>query len=78
MIARGYSLLEYNIPAERLADAEKITPGFNSPTVSVLEDDAWRAVRVMVSRSDIIRVMEQLEEVGASAVLETQINNCRL
>src|SRR6185369_5996474 len=34
VIARSYSLLEYNVPRARLADAEKITPGFNSPTVS--------------------------------------------
>ena len=29
-------------------------------------------------RGDIIGVMEQLEALGASAILETQINNCRL
>ena len=29
----GYSLLEYNVPRGKLAEAEKITPGFNSPTV---------------------------------------------
>ena len=37
VIARSYSLLEYNVPRGKLADAEKITPGFNSPTVS-----AWK------------------------------------
>ena len=31
-----------------LADAEKITPGFNSPTVMALEDPEWCAVRAMV------------------------------
>lgn len=78
VIARAYSLLEYNIPRERLSDAEKITPGFNSPTVNSLEDRNWCAVRAMVRRSDIISVMEQLEAVGATAILETQITNCRL
>ena len=78
VIARSYSLLEYNIPRTKLAEAEKITPGFNSPTVNALEDPQWCAIRVMVKRSEIITVMEQLEEVGASAILETQINNCRL
>jgi len=78
IIARAYSLLEYNVPRAKLPEAEKITPGFNSPTVSALEDPAWCAVRAMVKRSEVIRIMEQLESLGASAILETQINNCRL
>jgi ATP phosphoribosyltransferase len=78
VIARSYSLLEYNIPRDKLAEAEKITPGYNSPTVNQLEDPTWCAIRVMVKRSEVIGVMEQLEALGASAILETQINNCRL
>lgn len=78
VIARSWSLLEYNLPRTKLAEAEKITPGFNSPTVNPLEDPAWCAVRVMVRRSEVIDVMEKLEKLGAHAVLETQINNCRL
>jgi len=78
VIARSYSLLEYNVPRTKLAAAERITPGFNSPTVSALEDSAWCAVRVMVRRGEVIGIMEQLESVGATAILETQIANCRL
>jgi len=78
VIARSYSLLEYNIPRDQLAAAEKITPGFKSPTVNPLEDPDWCAIRVMVKRSDIQDVMEQLEAIGASAILETHISNCRL
>src|SRR6476660_8691855 len=76
--ARSWSLVEYNIPRTKLAEAEKITPGFNSPTVNALEDPAWCAVRVMVQRGEVINVMERLEKLGAHAILETQINNCRL
>ena len=78
VIARDYSLLEYNIPRDKLSQAEQITPGFNSPTVSALESSQWCAVRVMVKRKDVIATMERLESVGASAILETAINNCRL
>lgn len=78
IIARSYSLLEYNIPRAHLPQAEEITPGFNSPTVNSLEDSKWCSVRVMVKRADIVNVMEQLEALGASAILETAINNCRL
>lgn len=78
VIARDYSLLEYNIHRSQLAMAEQVTPGFTSPTVSALEDSQWCAVRVMVRRSEVITVMEKLEALGASAILETAINNCRL
>jgi ATP phosphoribosyltransferase len=78
VIARSYSLLEYNVPRAKLREAEQITPGFNSPTVSALEDPNWCAVRVMVRRNEVISIMERLEALGASAILETQITNCRL
>jgi ATP phosphoribosyltransferase len=78
VIARSWSLLEYNVPRSRLAEAEKITPGFNSPTIMQLEDAEWCAVRAMVRRGEAHAIMERLEAIGASAVIETQIANCRL
>ncbi|MDA1179644.1 MAG: ATP phosphoribosyltransferase, partial [Planctomycetota bacterium] len=78
VIARSYSLLEYNVPRAKLAQAETITPGFRSPTVTSLEDPEWCSVRVMVRDREIPDVMDQLELLGASAILQTQINNCRL
>ena len=78
VIARDYSLLEYNISRDMLAEAEEITPGYNSPTVSALEDASMCSVRVMVKRRDVIDAMERLEQIGATAVFETTIANCRL
>ena len=78
VIARDYSLLEYNIPRTKLAAAEAVTPGFTSPTVTNLEDSGWCAVRAMVKSSDVIPIMEKLEALGALAILEMSINNCRL
>ncbi len=78
LIAQKWSMLEYNIPKAKLADAEKITPGFNSPTISELEDKSWVAVKVMVEKSRVVESMDRLEAAGAKAILETQIANCRL
>lgn len=78
VIARAWSMLEYNIPEAKLADAEKITPGYNSPTINRLEDPKWFSVRAMVRRGEVIAIMEQLEQLGAAAILETPISNCRL
>jgi ATP phosphoribosyltransferase len=78
VIARDYSLLEYNVPRSKLGESEAIAPGFDSPTVNALEDPAWCSVRVMVKRRDVIDAMERLEAAGASAIIETPISNCRL
>jgi ATP phosphoribosyltransferase len=78
VIARAYSLLEYNVPEARLAEAEAITPGFESPTIGKLEEQGWYSVKAMVKRSEVIEIMERLEALGATAILETAISNCRL
>jgi ATP phosphoribosyltransferase len=78
VIARSYSLLEYNVPEAKLAAAEEVTPGFESPTINRLEEEGWFAVRAMVKRSEVIEIMEQLDALGATAILETAITNCRL
>jgi ATP phosphoribosyltransferase len=78
VIARSYSLLEYNVPEAKLAAAEKITPGFESPTINKLEEAGWYSIRSMVKRSEVIGIMERLESLGATAILETAITNCRL
>lgn len=78
LIAEKYSMLEYNIPAAKLAEAEGITPGFESPTISTLEEKDWLAVKVMVEKKQIIAVMDSLEQLGATAIIETEITNCRL
>jgi ATP phosphoribosyltransferase len=78
LVAEQYSVVDYNLPRDRLPEAEKITPGFTSPTVSPLEDSAWCAVKVMVKKVDVGRIMDELEAVGAVGILETQIQSCRL
>lgn len=78
VIARSYALLEYNVARERLAEAEAITPGYNSPTINTLEDKKLCSVRAMVLRKDVIQVMEKLEAIGAHAIMQTEIANCRL
>ncbi|MCZ7649247.1 MAG: ATP phosphoribosyltransferase [Planctomycetota bacterium] len=78
LTARQYTLLEYNVRRDRLKAAEKITPGFESPTVSDLEDPKWCAVKVMIPKKQSVEIIDKLEALGASAILETEILNCRL
>ena len=78
LVANQYSMLEYNTPGSSLAEAERITPGFESPTVSKLDNKDWYAIKVMVKKSEVVAVMDKLESLGANAIIETEINNCRL
>ncbi len=78
VIARSYSLLGVQRPAETAAGGREDHAGLQFAHDQRLEDPAWCAVRVMVKRSEVIEIMERLEALGASAILETQITNCRL
>lgn len=78
LAARRYSLLEYNCPAEKLEAATEITPGFSSPTVQKLLDANWYAVRVLVERDQIHGILDQLEEIGCVAILESEVRHTRL
>ncbi len=78
VLAQNYSMLEYNIPADRLAEASEITPGYKSPTVSHLQDPEWLAVQVMVRRGEVMETMDRLKAVGAAAIFEMSIHHCRL
>jgi ATP phosphoribosyltransferase len=78
LVARRYVLMDYDCPVDKVEAAVAITPGFESPTVSPLRDAAWVAVRAMVPKRDAQRLMDDLWEVGARAILVTDIHACRL
>ena len=78
MVARSYVMMDYDIPEEQVASAVSLTPGIESPTVSPLHREGWFAVRAMVPRATAQRVMDELWEVGARAILVTDIHACRL
>ena len=78
MVAHQYVLMDYDLPAELLDAASKITPGLESPTVSQTRDSEWVAVRVMVPRTDTNQVMDALYELGARAILVSAIHAARI
>lgn len=76
--ARRYVLLDYDIPKVQVDAACAITPGLESPTISPLQKPDWVAVRAMVLRKEVNRVMDELWNVGARGILVTDIHACRL
>lgn len=78
LVARQYVMLDYDCPNAILAQATAITPGLEGPTVSPLQTEGWSAVRAMVEQRDTNRVMDELWELGARAILVTSIHACRI
>ena len=78
LVARSYVMLAYDVRADLLENATALTPGIESPTVSPLHREGWVAVQAMVQRADVHRIMDELYELGARAILVTDIANCRL
>jgi ATP phosphoribosyltransferase len=76
--ARTYVMLDYDCPKELVDRATELTPGLESPTVSPLHDEDWVAVRAMVPRLGRNQIMDELYDLGARAILVTDIAACRL
>ncbi|MER6995732.1 ATP phosphoribosyltransferase [Streptomyces sp. NPDC000410] len=78
LVARSYVMMDYDCRVENLEQAVALTPGLESPTVSPLHNEGWVAVRAMVPAKEAQRIMDDLYELGARAILTTAIHACRL
>ena len=78
LVARQYVLMDYDIRNELVEQAAALTPGLESPTVSPLRDSDWVAVRSMVPKKDTNRIMDELYDLGARAILVSSIHACRI
>ncbi|MEV7343737.1 ATP phosphoribosyltransferase [Streptomyces sp. NPDC093544] len=78
LVARTYVMMDYDCRAEHLEKAVALTPGLESPTISPLHNEGWVAVRAMVPAKEAQRIMDDLYELGARAILTTAIHACRL
>ena len=78
IVAREYVIFDYDCPRSIIDAASKITPGIESPTISPLADPDWVAVRALVKRSETNRLMDELYELGAKAILVSAIHAARI
>lgn len=78
LVARGYVMLDYDIPTALVEQATEIAGGMESPTVSPLHGRNWSAVRVMIPRADTNLIMDALYDLGARAILVSSIHAARL
>ncbi|GAB3666441.1 ATP phosphoribosyltransferase [Zhihengliuella somnathii] len=78
LVASRYVMLDYDVPKDLAEQACAVTPGLESPTVSPLADSGWVAVRSMVRKSQTNAMMDELYDLGARAILVSQIHACRI
>ncbi|MEB7504073.1 ATP phosphoribosyltransferase [Arthrobacter koreensis] len=78
LVARQYVMMDYDVRKELVEAAAALTPGLESPTVSPLRDSDWVAVRSMIKKSDTNRIMDELYDLGARAILVSTIHACRI
>ena len=78
LVARQYVLMDYDIRKELVEKAAALTPGLESPTVSPLQDSDWVALRSMVPKRETNRIMDELYDLGARAILVSSIHACRI
>ncbi len=78
LVARDYAMVEYDISAEKLDAAAALTPGLEAPTVSPLSREGWMAVKSVIKRKDINRIMDELAEAGARGIIVSDMRSCRL
>jgi len=78
VVARSYVMVEYDAPKELLAQASKITPGIEAPTVAPLSREGWLAIKAMAKKSEVNEIMDRLADLGAKGIIVTPIRTCRI
>lgn len=77
-VAQQYVMVDYDCPREILDQAVALTPGLESPTVAPLHDEAWVAVRALVAKADMNATIDALADLGAKAILASDLRSARL
>ena len=78
LVARQHVMMDYDVRKDLVERAAALTPGLESPTVSPLQNSDWVAVRSMIKKSDTNRIMDELYDLGARAILVSTIHACRI
>lgn len=77
-VAQQYVMVDYDCPRDLLDEAVGLTPGLESPTIAPLRDDAWVAVRALVPKVDMNVTIDALADLGAKAILASDLRSARL
>ena len=70
LAARGRVMLEMNVSAERLDALVAAAPAMKSPTIAPLYGGGGYAVKIVVQKEAVPRLIPKLKELGAADILE--------
>lgn len=77
-VAQQYVMVDYDCPRDLLEEAVALTPGLESPTIAPLRDDRWVAVRALVPKTEMNVTIDALADLGAKAILASDLRSARL
>jgi ATP phosphoribosyltransferase len=75
--SKKFVMVSYNCSKEVLTAVTSITPGKRSPTITSLTDGG-HAVSSLVSKKEIVKVMDDLHNAGAQDILVFELANSRM
>ena len=75
--SRRNVLCQYTIERHRLPEAMGLTPSTRTPTIMSLDCEGWVAVKALVEKSAMARVMDDLKIAGAEDIMVLEIGNAR-
>ena len=75
--AQKYVMISYNVTDDVLEKALAITPGKKSPNITTLADGA-KAISCLIHKKEVVKKMDELEEVGATDILTFELSNTRM
>jgi ATP phosphoribosyltransferase len=75
--AQKYVMISYNVTDDLMDKALTITPGKKSPNVTTLADGA-KAITCLINKKEVVKKMDELEEVGATDILTFELSNTRM
>lgn len=75
--SKKFVMVSYNCSKEILTAVTAITPGKRSPTITALTDGG-HAVSSLVSKKEVVKVMDDLHNAGARDILVIELANSRM
>ena len=74
LLARCYSMLEYNIQDHLLERACSCFKGIKSPTITPLRKKGWHAVKIMIENDKLRQTTLELSKLGAREIYASKIH----
>lgn len=71
-------MIVYNCTEKDLTKCCQLAPGKRSPTITKLQEEGWCSVSVLVEKSKLHKLMDELTVAGATDILVTSLANTRM